>query len=220
MPYLELWIYHKFWGVLIPYYTCPKICTLYLLLCLKTTGWLAKSVLPDQNPHSAVSDQGLHCLRTVCLLKTSIKDIFFRNPVFKRISPKFNSKKIKLDFTIFFFLHTHVVGTHHLGLLQYIVTEIQSVVAESGCRKYRKCNYYMGCVCVHLCVWGRAGLSGSVGCAVRLETRRSQVQPPPRSATFFRGDWSWNIFYGHSLPSADSRRAVVSFWRKNVHNTG
>ena len=30
----------------------------------------------------------------------------------------------------------------------------------------------------------------------------------------------WNIFYRHSLPSADSRRAVVSFWRKNVHNTG
>ena len=25
---------------------------------------------------------------------------------------------------------------------------------------------------------------------------------------------------GHSVPSADSRRAVVSFWRKNVHNTG
>ena len=65
-----------------------------------------------------------------------------------------------------------------------------------------------------------AGLGGSVGCAVRLETRRSRVQPPPRSATFFRGDWSWNIFYGHSLSSADSRRAVVSFWRKNVQNTG
>ena len=65
-----------------------------------------------------------------------------------------------------------------------------------------------------------AGLSGSVGCAFRLETRRSRVQPPPRSATFFQGDWSWNIFYSHSLPSADSRKAVVSFWRKNVHNTG
>ena len=63
-------------------------------------------------------------------------------------------------------------------------------------------------------------LDGSVGCAVRLETRRSRDQPPPRSATFFRGDWSWNIFYGHSLPSADSKRVVVSFWRKNVHNTG
>ena len=25
------------------------------------------------------------------------------------------------------------------------------------------------------------------------------------------------IFPGHSLPSADSRRAVVSFWSKNVH---
>ena len=33
-----------------------------------------------------------------------------------------------------------------------------------------------------------AGLGGSFGCAVRLETRRSRVQPPPRSATFFRGD--------------------------------
>ena len=71
-----------------------------------------------------------------------------------------------------------------------------------------------------LSVSGKAGLGGSVGCAVRLETRRSLVQPTPRLATFFRGDWSWNIFYGHSLPSADSRRAVVSFWRKNVHNTG
>ena len=34
----------------------------------------------------------------------------------------------------------------------------------------------------------KAGLGGSVGCAVLLETRRSWVQPPPRSATFFRGD--------------------------------
>ena len=42
---------------------------------------------------------------------------------------------------------------------------------------------------------------------------------PAGAAAFFRGDWSGNIFYGHSLPSADSRRAVVSFWRKNVHNT-
>ena len=29
--------------------------------------------------------------------------------------------------------------------------------------------------------------------------------------------WSWNIFYCHSSPSADSRRAVVSFWQKNAH---
>ena len=30
-------------------------------------------------------------------------------------------------------------------------------------------------------------------------------------------DWSWNHFYSHSLPSTDSRRAVVSYWQKYVH---
>ena len=40
------------------------------------------------------------------------------------------------------------------------------------------------------------------------------------SSTFFRDDLSWIIFYSHSLPSADSRRAVVSFWQKSVHSTG
>ena len=33
-----------------------------------------------------------------------------------------------------------------------------------------------------------AGLGGSVGCVIRLETRRSRVQASPRPATFFRGD--------------------------------
>ena len=36
------------------------------------------------------------------------------------------------------------------------------------------------------------------------------------SATFFRGDLIMKYFYGHSLTSVDSRRAVVSFWQKNV----
>ena len=44
---------------------------------------------------------------------------------------------------------------------------------------------------------------------VWLVIRRSRVQYPPDSATFFLGDWSWNTFYGHSLPSADSRRAAA-----------
>ena len=42
---------------------------------------------------------------------------------------------------------------------------------------------------------------------------------PAGSATFFRGDLIMKYFYSHFLPSADSRGAVVSFWRKNVHNT-
>ena len=37
-------------------------------------------------------------------------------------------------------------------------------------------------------------------------------------ATFFPGP-IMKYFHGHSLLSADSRRAVVSFWRKDVHNT-
>ena len=51
---------------------------------------------------------------------------------------------------------------------------------------------------------------------IRLVIRPSLVRSPLDPATSFRGDWSWNIFYGHSLPSADSRKAVVSFWWKNV----
>ena len=33
--------------------------------------------------------------------------------------------------------------------------------------------------------------------------------------TFFRQNWSWNHFCGHSLPTADSSRAVVSYWWKD-----
>ena len=33
----------------------------------------------------------------------------------------------------------------------------------------------------------------------RLVVRRSLVRAPPGPATFFRGDCSYNIFYGHSL---------------------
>ena len=36
-------------------------------------------------------------------------------------------------------------------------------------------------------------------------------------ATFFCEDGSRNHFYGHSLPSTDSSRAVVSYWQKDVH---
>ena len=43
---------------------------------------------------------------------------------------------------------------------------------------------------------------------------------PTGSATFFHGDLIMKYFLCHSLPSADSRRAVVSFWQKNVHITG
>ena len=67
-------------------------------------------------------------------------------------------------------------------------------------------------------VW--AGLDGSIGCPSNWWSGGCGFDPPPGWQHFFVEIWSWNIFYGHSLSSADSRRAVVSFWRKNVHNTG
>ena len=49
-----------------------------------------------------------------------------------------------------------------------------------------------------------------------LVSRRYQVRGSAQ-ASFFCIDGSWNIFYGHSLPSGDSRREVVSYLWKNVH---
>ena len=51
---------------------------------------------------------------------------------------------------------------------------------------------------------------------VRLVCKRPRVRSP-RPAHSFVETWSWKHFYGHSPSSTDSRRAVVSYWRKNVH---
>ena len=37
------------------------------------------------------------------------------------------------------------------------------------------------------------------------------------SVILFRGDSVMKLFYGHSPFSADSRRVVITYWRKNVH---
>ena len=39
----------------------------------------------------------------------------------------------------------------------------------------------------------------------------------PGPLPYFRGDLSWNNFYGQSPPSADSRRVGVSYKQKNRH---
>ena len=43
---------------------------------------------------------------------------------------------------------------------------------------------------------------------------------PGGSSRFFRKDSIMKYFLRYSLSSVDSRRTVVSSWRKNVHNTG
>ena len=49
---------------------------------------------------------------------------------------------------------------------------------------------------------------------IRLVLRRVRSARP---AIFFCGNWSWNHFYGPFLTCADSSRAVVSYWRKDLH---
>ena len=50
-----------------------------------------------------------------------------------------------------------------------------------------------------------------IGSDTSCKLSPAQWDDPAGSATFVCGDWSWNIFYDHFHPSADSRRAVVSF---------
>ena len=69
---------------------------------------------------------------------------------------------------------------------------------------------------MHLHIW--AGLGGSVGWASDWWSGVAD-STPVSLAKFFHGDGSWNIFYGHSFPSTNSRSAFFSFWWKNVHNT-
>ena len=54
----------------------------------------------------------------------------------------------------------------------------------------------------------------SEACLLGMQVTQSSI---PTSRTFFPGDLVMKKFYGHSPSSADSRRAVVSYWRKNVH---
>ena len=62
-----------------------------------------------------------------------------------------------------------------------------------------------------------AGRASAVGCAYRLVSRRPPRVRSSRSAHSFVEIWSWKKINDHSLPSADSRRAVVSYWRKNMY---
>ena len=54
----------------------------------------------------------------------------------------------------------------------------------------------------------------SEACPLGMQAAASSIFT---SGTFFRGDLVVKKIYGHSPSSADSRRAVVSYWRKHVH---
>ena len=58
------------------------------------------------------------------------------------------------------------------------------------------------CICVEPPASARSDLR-------RLETEGHRFNPAEILSAFFRGGWLRNIFYGHSLPSADSRRKGI-----------
>ena len=62
---------------------------------------------------------------------------------------------------------------------------------------------------------------GQPGSVARSDARLPGMQTVAGSNLTSGNILSWrlvmNNFYDHSLPSADSRRADVNYWRKNVH---
>ena len=64
-----------------------------------------------------------------------------------------------------------------------------------------------------------AGLGGSVGCAV-YGNQEVAGSTPAEVGNILSWRLIMKYFLRSFLPSADSRGAVVSFWQKNVHNTG
>ena len=63
---------------------------------------------------------------------------------------------------------------------------------------------------------GFAGPVSSVGCTSAWHADFRRFNPQVRQHSFVK-IWSWNNSYGHSRPTADSSRTVVSYWQKNVH---
>ena len=74
-----------------------------------------------------------------------------------------------------------------------------------------ECMYTLKTIITLPCTWPRSAIGSQSDC----RSRGREFDPGP--VPYFRGDWSWNIFYGHSPPSADSRRVGVSYKRKYVH---
>ena len=103
-------------------------------------------------------------------------------PVWNFISPY---KKVKMFILYLSLSRVSYLPTNKSNCLFYTIPNLKFHISLQKCQ-----NVYS----IPLPGWSfissYAGLGGSFGCAVQLETRRSRVQPQPRSATFFRGDLS------------------------------
>ena len=78
-----------------PYLACPKSLTILFYLLLKTDGWVANSVDPDQMPHTVASDLGLHCLlRPVCSNTKGYYGIFVADIMWKSLKTIQKAEKL------------------------------------------------------------------------------------------------------------------------------
>ena len=65
-------------------------------------------------------------------------------------------------------------------------------------------------------IFGHGVLIYSMRILHKWSWKRPWVRSPCPVHSFME-TWSWKHFYNHSPSSSDSRRAVVSYWRKNVY---
>ena len=95
---------------------------------------------------------------------------------------------------------------------------IRAVLGELPNKTIYRVTSHINCI---VAPWpGKCCLSHYTG-PCRLVTVRPTADPEITSRSglvpYFHGDWSWNNFYRHSPPSADSLRVVVSYKLKYVH---
>ena len=120
-----------------------------------------------------------------------------RSVILKKISPSGNGK-LTLWKTL----------SSHLSYIKYKQIQVQWVFRY---HKNHSSGLFMSFM-IPLRPKRSAWRGSSVGCASAWheDGRRFDIR------TRFCG-CDWNHFYGHSLPTADSSTAVVSYWRKDVH---
>ena len=90
---------------------------------------------------------------------------------------------------------------------------IARYIQPSGFHSSREKYYEDFSLMTNTCKY--AGLGSSVGCVQNGD--QEVVSSRLRSGTILSVRLIINLFYGHSLPFADSKRAVVSYWQKNGH---
>ena len=102
------------------------------------------------------------------------------------------------------------------------LSQTESAVFKPGCSTFQiSLIVVVFHLVIHKCIfsafWKRGGaLCSSIGSVSAWHASGPRVRPPRPTHSFVE-TWSWKNFYGHSPSPADSRRSVVSYWRKNVH---